>query len=339
MASTIFKDFKDCLNGRISLNADPNIYFDKAFASYSCMKAAGVAVPSQLQAMIALAALPQKWEMLISVITSNNNLEDLELSNVRTVVITQFQVDSVCHGSGKHNTNKISMVKRKRGNPNWQNQQGGSNQQQRNNQQQQGQDGQKHKCGKHTSKGKAKQADHSQQHFHIANVASMVPPTSSTIALPAPSGMQKRTITHPLPKQCTPSPYKAFNAAIDTAQASGSKPTIQMVKTLEQRITDTYLESPWAKVSHISDVENSDVEMHALQGKEDQGDWVFEEADEETSQTSEEGKADPSFKPLSPSAKPLDWGSDLDDGEVCVCPSSLLCLVHNLTESHQLLKR
>jgi len=113
-----------------------------------------------------------------------------------------------------------------------------------------------------------------------------------------------------------------------------------MVKTLEQCITDTYLESPWAKVSHISDVEDSDVEMHPPQGKEDQGDWVFKEADEEAGQEAGEGEeADPSFEPLSPSAEPLDWGSDLDDGKVCVCPSSLLCLVHTLTELHQPLKR
>ena len=61
-----------------------------------------------------------------------------------------------------------------------------------------------------------------------------------------------------------PGPYKAFNTAINTAQASGSKPTIQIVKTLEQCITDMYLKSPWAKVSHISDVEDSNVEMHTL---------------------------------------------------------------------------
>jgi len=47
-ASSVFKDFKDCINGRISQNADPNAYFDKSFAAYSRMKAAGVAVPSQL---------------------------------------------------------------------------------------------------------------------------------------------------------------------------------------------------------------------------------------------------------------------------------------------------
>jgi hypothetical protein len=168
----------------------------------------------------------------------------------------------------------------------------------------------------------------------------MAPPSTSTIALPAPSGMQRHTVTRPLPKQRTPGPYKAFNAAIDTAQASRSKPTIQMVKTLKQHITDMYLESPWAKVSHISDVEDSDIEMLPPKGKEDQGDWVFEEVDEETGQEAGEGEeADPSFTPLSPSAELLDWGSDLDDGEVCVCPSSLPCLVHNLTESHQLLRK
>ena len=125
------------------------------------------------------------------------------------------------------------MVKRKHSNPNW------------HNQQQQGHNGQaKCKCGKHAGKGKAKQADQSQQHSHIANITSMAPSTTSTIALPAPSEMHKRTVTHPAPKQHMPSPYKAFNAVVNTAQASGSKLTIQMIKTLEQHITDAYLKSP-----------------------------------------------------------------------------------------------
>jgi hypothetical protein len=129
-ASIVFKDFKDCLNGCIYTNADPQIYFDKVYGAYARMKAADIAVPPQLQAMIALAALPQKWEMLISVVTGDNPLEDLILSDVRTVVITQFQADSVRHGSKQHNTNKISTVKRKRSDPNWHNQQGSGQQQQ-----------------------------------------------------------------------------------------------------------------------------------------------------------------------------------------------------------------
>jgi hypothetical protein len=80
--------------------------------------------------------------------------------------------------------------------------------------------------------------------------------------------------------------------------------------------------------------------MQPSKGKEDQGNWVFEEADKEAGQEADEGEeADPSFEPLSPSAELLNWGSDLNDGELCVCSSSLLCQVHNLTESHQLLRK
>jgi len=144
-ASTVFKDFKDCLNTRLSLTADPNTrllltadpntYFDKMFGAFAQMSAVEVEVPHQLQAMIALAALPQKWEMLITIITGDVEMSRLCLSDVCDTVITQFQVDSVHHGSNKHNANKISVVKCKRGDPNWHNQQGS-------NQQQQGQDGQ-----------------------------------------------------------------------------------------------------------------------------------------------------------------------------------------------------
>ena len=148
-ASTVFKDFKDCLNSHITTNADPQIYFDKVFSAYAHMKAADVAIPPQLQVMIALAALPQKWEMLISVVTGDNPLEDLILSDVRTVVIMQFQADSVRYGSKQHNANKISAVKRKRGDPNWRNQQGSG-------QQQQGSDGQaKRKRGKRARQGQS----------------------------------------------------------------------------------------------------------------------------------------------------------------------------------------
>jgi hypothetical protein len=139
-ASSVFRDFKNCLNACMSMNVDPQIYFDKVFASYVQMKAANIAVPPQLQVMIALAALPQKWEILISVITGDNTLEDLLLSDVHTVVITQYQADQMRQGSKQHNANKISAVKRKRGDPNWCNQQG-SGQQQQQNQQQQGSDG------------------------------------------------------------------------------------------------------------------------------------------------------------------------------------------------------
>ena len=52
-ASAVFKDFKDCLNSRITTNADPQIYFDKVFGAYAHIKAADVAIPPQLSVVAA----------------------------------------------------------------------------------------------------------------------------------------------------------------------------------------------------------------------------------------------------------------------------------------------
>jgi len=43
--------------------------------------------------------------------------------------------------------------------------------------------------------------------------------------------------------------------------------------------------------------------MHTLQGKEDQGDWVFEEADKSSQAAGEFKEDNPSFKPLSSSTE------------------------------------
>ncbi len=74
MAPTVFKDFKDCLGACISINHNPTQYFDRLYAAFGCMSSAKVTIPQQLQAMIALAALPQKWEMLISIVTGDTKL-------------------------------------------------------------------------------------------------------------------------------------------------------------------------------------------------------------------------------------------------------------------------
>jgi hypothetical protein len=77
--------------------------------------------------------------------------------------------------------------------------------------------------------------------------------------------------------------------------------------------------------------------MHALQGKEDQGNWVFEEADEETGQQASQGEeADPSFKPLSPSAKLLDWRSVERNTfvHVCLCLHACTCVCPDLLDHY-----
>jgi hypothetical protein len=214
--------------------------------------------------------------------------------------------------------NKLSVVKWKRGNQNFSNQESGGSQQKP-------EDRPKRKRGgRGKGKGKEHQGHaHTAQVLHIANIASLEAPTSTTIALPGPSGLQKRTFSVAKPKVWTPGPYKALNAALDKVQEDSVTPTIQMVKTLEQHITKQYEEGPWSRGNHTLGEEfdeNKDINMSVVPpSTEGQEDWVFEEA-----------------SPASPSDEPLDWGSD-KDLEECIAlpflypmftkpPASLQCL-------------
>jgi hypothetical protein len=49
------------------------------------------------------------------------------------------------------------------------------------------------------------------------NIASLEAPTTATIALSGPSGLQKHTVSMDKPEVRTPGPYKALNAALDKA--------------------------------------------------------------------------------------------------------------------------
>ena len=90
---------------------------------------------------------------------------------------------------------------------------------------------------------------------------------------------------------------------------------------LEQRISQQYMDGLWSKSTyHLSDDEGSDiVDMSEIpeghEGQDDDWDCQFEAA--------------------SPRDEPLDWGSDLEDTEVCVPSTSSLLPVHKPPASHQ----
>jgi hypothetical protein len=210
-------------------------------------------------------------------------------------------LENVCSGGkGKQqHANKLSTVKWKHGNQNFSNQEFSGSQQKP-------EDCPKRQCGGRR-KGKKKEQQghaHTTQVSHIMNVASIEAPTTATIALPGPSGLQKCTVSMDKPKVWTPGPYKAHNAALDKAQEDGVMPTIQMGKMLEQRITQQYEEGPWSKGDYTLGEEfnkDGDVDMSVVPpNTEGQEDWVFEEA-----------------SPTSPSNEPLDWGSN-EELEECV---------------------
>ena len=185
-STSIYKDFKEALSLRINPNSHPGPQIDKMSAAFQHLSAAKMIIPNQVQAMILLAALPPKWDLIVSIVTTANDLDDLEFSNARDAILSQYDADST-RGKGKpHHANKLSTVKRKRGDPNFSNQQRGNQQQSSNNDQQQQQ--QHRQCGRHGGKGKKKQ-DHG--HSHIADIVSLPPPTSSTVISYGPSEAKK----------------------------------------------------------------------------------------------------------------------------------------------------
>ena len=327
--SQILQDFKEAMSIRIKTDQNPSIPLDRMSAAFQRLSNAKIHIPDPIQAMIAMSALPQKWEVLVPVIIQTVDASDLDLSEVRNAIVAQWQTENARHANNgdkkdkkQHNANKLSNVKRKRGDPSFSSQQQGDNQQQQ-------QNNGDHKPRQHGShgkgKGKGKGNNNGHAHIsHVADVASIAPPTSATIAQVGPSGINKRTITTPVPKERKSGPYKSLDEALDTADRMGITPTIQTVKTLEERITQEYMDGPWSKsTNYLSDDEGSDiVDMSEVPaGHDGQDDWA-------------------AFAAASPSYEPLDWGSDLEDAEECVHPSSSsLYTVHQALVSPQPLRR
>jgi hypothetical protein len=248
-------------------------------ATFQHLTATSIIILPQIQAMILLSALPQKWEMLMSILTQQHALMMIQLSHVRNAILAQYKSENVrSGGKGKQqHANKLSAVKQKRSNQNFSNQESGGSQQKP-------EDRPKCQCNG-CRKGKKKEQQghaHTTQVLHIVNVASLEAPTTATIALPGPSGLQKRTISMERPKVRTPGPYKALNAAFNKVQEDSVTPTIQMVKMLEERITKQYEEGPWSKGNYTLGEESDkdeDVNMSVvLPSAEGQEDWVYEEA-------------------------------------------------------------
>jgi hypothetical protein len=165
-------------------------------------------IPDIIQALIAMAAVPNKWEYLIPIVCQNVEIKDLEISDTKDIVVTQFE-NETNHGTHKGNkkeqhANKLSNIKQKHDNNPCFKKQSGSQQQAADspppNQQQHKQCGARvgARRGKAKGKGKASQAGHS----HVASVTALTPalpsPSTTSVAHIGPSlSIVKHTISIP----------------------------------------------------------------------------------------------------------------------------------------------
>ncbi len=161
----VYKDFKEVINICINPNTHPSVQLDRMAAAFQRLShvAVGTApnvthlsLPSQMQAMIALAALPYKWEHLIHIIINNYEIEALTFEVVKDAVTNQWGTEVNCGGhKGSHNAQKLSAVKCKCGNLRF-NQQQGSLQQRTDDSGSQQFNNQRGQRGKGKGKGKGK---------------------------------------------------------------------------------------------------------------------------------------------------------------------------------------
>ena len=193
-----------------------------------------------------MAALPPKWEHLIPIICQGHDLADLDVAIVRDVLIAQYENET---NRGQHKdhkanqANKLSAVKRKCGDPSF-NQQQGSSQQKPSGSGNQQQHRQRSSRGSKRGGacGKGKQHANHPGHSHVASVVhftldvALPAPTSHTVVHVGPSNISTRVVTQDEPKIRVPGVYPSLNKALTLAERLDVPATTQTVKSLEQRL-------------------------------------------------------------------------------------------------------
>lgn len=244
--TTVFKDFKEAISIRIDASKHPLPQVNKLQAAVHRLSTNGVSIPEIIQAMILLSALPPKWEMLVSILCTSHDLANLKIKHVREAIMAQWETDR-SKGKPQQTAQKLSAVKRKRGDPNFRQQRdagsgggsgsGGSNPQRSG--QGQGNAKGKNKRGKRGGKkSQSQQGQETNDHSHLASKAAFPSPATASVAHLAPSGKTVRTVPgHTRHPPATVGPYATLNKARNVVCDIGVAGTSNTLKTLEQRIT------------------------------------------------------------------------------------------------------
>ena len=100
--TSIYKDFKEALNMRINPSQHPGPQMNRMQACFQHLTSNSIIIPDQIKAMMLLAAVPQKWETLVTVVMQSKMLTTLTFSRVREAILAQHEGESTC-GKGRNN--------------------------------------------------------------------------------------------------------------------------------------------------------------------------------------------------------------------------------------------
>ena len=119
---TVYKDFKEIFSFCINPNQHPAPQFDCLSAALGHLKSTQIkgrsdvlTLHNTLQGLVALAVLPSKWEHLVPIVITTNDIDDVTLVEVHSSVIAQYETET---NKGQHKSasshataNKLSTVK------------------------------------------------------------------------------------------------------------------------------------------------------------------------------------------------------------------------------------
>ena len=115
----IYADFKSALAIKIPVR-EPALEISKMATIFGRMATSQAIIPDIVQGMLLLAALPREYDSVASTILQNQTRTTLTFVIVRDAVIANAQRRSNVSRPQLNTANKISAVKRKGANPNWQ---------------------------------------------------------------------------------------------------------------------------------------------------------------------------------------------------------------------------
>ncbi|TFY50119.1 hypothetical protein EVJ58_g11177, partial [Rhodofomes roseus] len=87
----VYKEFRTAINARIPPNEHPNPTFANIAAAFDKLAGEGIDIPAPLRAMIALNALPSRYNTVVTTILQAKELTEMKIDYVRESVVIAYE--------------------------------------------------------------------------------------------------------------------------------------------------------------------------------------------------------------------------------------------------------
>lgn len=159
-SSMLFADFKRAMTIRLPANRNPIKEINEMRTLFLRLNEHDVDIPSSIRAMILLNALPRGWDTVPAIVLQGTTPDSLDFVTAKDAIIAEYERRKVIGPSNGESAQRLSNIRRRGGNPNYNQQRGrphqNNGQQQRGNPQQQRGQGQNQQGGRQGGNGRGR---------------------------------------------------------------------------------------------------------------------------------------------------------------------------------------